>query len=522
MDGLIDPMRKLFTIMLLALITDSALGSKLETLIMPGKLIQGHAKYETECTQCHARLRNITQTELCLDCHEEVAEDLNRSLGFHGRYPGLADKACSDCHTDHAGRGADIVRLNSETFDHQYTDFPLEGAHDRQRCGGCHEPDQLFRDTPSVCLDCHKEDEPHHGRLGEQCQDCHNSEHWSSVAFDHGITDFPLEGRHRKLTCHSCHAGERYEHTPTDCNLCHALNDVHRGRNGTQCDDCHSPSSWEESRFDHDQETEFPLRGDHRKTACEACHTAPLADKKPPTDCYGCHRSDDVHLGRNGRKCNDCHSERQWSKTRFDHARETDFPLRGQHREVTCTACHGGNLYTEELDSTCHNCHRADDVHKGQQGKQCERCHQETGWGDEIVFDHDLTRFPLIGLHATAPCEECHLSGRFQDSPRECHRCHESDDVHEQALGQDCALCHNPNGWALWDFDHDTQTEFALDGGHQGIACEACHLHATEGDLRVSSLCHSCHRRDDVHRGRFGHNCERCHDTESFRDVRIQ
>ena len=51
-----------------------------------------------------------------------------------------------------------------------------------------------------------------------------------------------------------------------------------------------------------------------------------------------------------------------------------------------------------------------DDVHKGQVGKKCERCHNQSGWTKEVFFDHDLARFPLIGIHAITPCEECHLS----------------------------------------------------------------------------------------------------------------
>ncbi|MBI5040266.1 MAG: cytochrome C, partial [Gammaproteobacteria bacterium] len=194
----------------------------------------------------------------------------------------------------------------------------------------------------------------------------------------------------------------------------------------------------------------------------------------------------------------------------------------GKHKEVLCKTCHRGNL-TDKLETGCIACHRADDVHRGKQGEDCARCHKESGWGDEVVFDHDLTRFPLIGLHATAPCEECHASTTFQDVAMRCNDCHAESDVHKRTLGDDCARCHNPNGWAFWQFDHDIATDFRLEGAHSGLVCQACHRDPLKGhEFDQSKLCVACHAADDKHRGRFGRQCERCHDQESFENVRVQ
>ncbi len=494
----------------------------IETLLMPGDVIRGHAKVESDCARCHARLRDTSQNALCLDCHEEVRKDIQAGLGFHGRSTGLGERECKSCHTDHIGRDADIVRLNKDSFDHRETDFPLEGAHGGLACDSCHAAGKPFRAAPGECIDCHREDDPHKGRLGEDCADCHAAKAWKDARFDHADTDFALEGAHRDVTCAACHPDQRYERTPTACNDCHALNDVHRGSNGTECADCHDEKRWDEPRFDHAQDTDFPLRGRHARIECEACHTGPRDTQTLKTECVACHRADDAHHGRYGSRCDSCHSERRWPEARFDHDGRTDFPLRGRHRDVACNTCHRGAL-EDALETDCVGCHRADDVHAGKQGEDCARCHEESGWGERVVFDHDLTRFPLIGLHAAAPCEECHVSTTFQQAATGCVECHRQDDTHERALGDDCARCHNPNGWALWEFDHDRATDFALEGRHRGLACEACHRDPARGaEVGRSQACNACHAADDRHRGRYGNRCDRCHNQESFEQVEMR
>jgi hypothetical protein len=120
-------------------------------------------------------------------------------------------------------------------------------------------------------------------------------------------------------------------------------------------------------------------------------------------------------------------------------------------------------------------------------------------------------------LHATTPCEECHLTPRYRDTTSECVSCHNSEDVHESRLGPNCGLCHNPNGWAFWQFDHNSQTDYRLDGAHIGLDCRACHKEVVEQLISLPTACFNCHRKDDVHRRSFGKRCERCHGTDSFK-----
>jgi len=493
---------------------------EIDQLVMPGELIQGHAKYEQECEKCHLGFSKETQAKLCLDCHDKVQGDIKQGKGYHGLEPEIEKTPCKDCHTDHIGRDASIVILNPQAFDHKLTDFPLNGAHGEVICGGCHQKDSLFREASIYCIDCHKKDDVHNGELGKKCVDCHNEKRWSKTDFNHDDTDFPLLAAHKEVACESCHADEKYQDTPQDCHSCHQLNDIHGGRRGKKRADCHGQSRWEKIDFNHNSQTDYPLLGKHKRVACDSCHKNDLYEDLSHS-CISCHRNDDVHLGRYGSKCNECHSEKDWKKSSFDHNRDTDYKLIGKHIETRCESCHKGNSKEEDLETDCYSCHRKDDVHKGVEGEQCEKCHLETGWTADIGFDHDMSAFPLLGLHGLVPCEECHFDRVYTNAPTGCDDCHRDDDDHKGRLGLNCESCHNANSWAIWLFDHDKQTDYVLDGKHKGLACVACHTKQVNNyhDLKLPVMCIKCHLSDDVHNRQFGRDCGRCHVTEDFKKI---
>ena len=490
-----------------------------EKLVMPGPVIQGHADIEGECSKCHSPFERQAQDSRCVACHEKIGADLAHHTGFHGKAPGVAKARCRDCHGEHEGREADIVGLDRAAFDHGQTDYPLHGAHARLACDSCHREGVAFRDAPGACVDCHRSDDAHAGKLGTDCAHCHEEAAWKQASFDHDRTKFPLRGEHRKAECGLCHPNQRFEGTPTDCNSCHRVDDAHAGRFGPDCKRCHDAQAWKPAHFDHALDGHFPLRGAHAPLACESCHVGGL-ERDLPRDCATCHRADDVHRGRRGTDCERCHSETTWKTEKFDHDRETHFPLRGSHRGIACDACHTGTLGREKLETSCVGCHRDDDVHRGQLGASCDACNGEKGWS-EVMFEHDVTRFPLLGVHATTACEQCHTTRRFHDAALECKSCHAEDDIHVGRLGPDCGLCHNPNGWERWHFDHDRQTSFALRGAHEKLDCHLCHRAPPDADVPLLASCGGCHARDDRHGGGFGSDCARCHQETTWREVRI-
>lgn len=403
-------------------------------------------------------------------------------------------------------------------------------------CESCHEPFSK-ESQRRLCLDCHKDVAKDiggktglHGKrpdIGKvECKHCHTDHkgrkadivQFDPQTFNHTFTDFELSGAHKTLQCQGCHASDKkYRSASLTCVGCHKKDDQHKGALGEKCAGCHNDETWSRQKpFDH-AKTRFPLDGAHKDVKCAICHAGERY-KDLPRACLSCHRADDAHGGRYGDKCESCHASAKWSKAHFDHDK-TKFPLRGGHQKVRCDKCHTGDLFKQKLSVECVACHKKSDLHKGQLGERCARCHTETGWRKKVEFDHDLTRFPLIGLHVTVPCEECHRSNTFKDAPAACESCHK-DTHHQGTLGSACSRCHNPNGFQRWIFNHDKQTMFVLTGAHKDLACRACHSSAVVQKVTVPTTCFGCHRSDDAHRGAFGRACDTCHTTETFRQRR--
>lgn len=567
--------------MLAACLPDPA-RAQLESAVMPGPVIAGHAKLEGECRNCHVPFDKAAQDRLCLDCHKPVAADVAGATGFHGR---LRPQPCRACHTEHKGRSMNIAAFDPEKLDHGRTDFVLRDAHVRVECKACHKPPAKFRAAPGTCASCHAKDDKHKGALGNACADCHTEARWKDVRFDHGRTRFALAGKHVTTACTACHRNPDFKSTPGTCAQCHQKDDRHKGRFGAKCESCHDAQSWKASAFDHDRSTHFALRFKHRTARCEACHTGTLYRDRTDTACVSCHRKDDKHRGNLGPQCGDCHGEADWKRPKFDHAktrfpltgkhvdtecklchrdvasfrdtpgtcvachrkadthkgrygercdtchvdtswkhirfahdRDTKWPLKGAHRTTRCDACHTGVLFRDKASTDCLACHRKDDKHLGQLGPACASCHVESTWKQVAAFDHNRTRFALVGRHAGVECKACHATPAFKDAKTDCLSCHRKDDRHRGGLGADCALCHNARDWRAWDFDHARRTKFVLDGGHARIRCDACHRPGS--DPRLPAACGVCHEKDDVHEGRFGRACERCHETTRFDRIR--
>lgn len=140
-----------------------------------------------ECAGCH------TKANSCNDCHNQkeilMAE---RQKPIH--------QLCTKCHNQdscdrcHSG-------INSKTFDHAKTGWPLSKYH--QKIG---------------CRQCHKE-KGHYLRQKKECSICHKN--WTVKNFDHAkITTHRLTGQHATFNCEECHARREFTKKPT-CQPCH-------------------------------------------------------------------------------------------------------------------------------------------------------------------------------------------------------------------------------------------------------------------------------------------------------------
>lgn len=572
-------LRGLGALLLVAIVLNPLSGrpDTVETLVMPGKVIEGHADIEGQCRRCHQPFKKEAQNLLCLDCHKDVAQDISSKAGYHGR---LTERPCRECHADHIGRSAKIVKLDEPRFDHRVTDFlllgkhstvkcaachaagkklreaahdcdschrkddvhrgslgpdcqrchsesdwkkatfdhdkthfPLRGRHVQPRCTACHRT-QAFKETPKACVGCHRKDDVHKGKLGADCAQCHNDKGWKRAEFDHGKTRFPLSGKHVAVKCPDCHLDKSFKNAPIECAGCHRKDDVHKEALGSDCARCHNDRDWKQTIFEHGK-TRFPLLGAHMKTRCTACHKSQSFKDAPSMQCVACHLKNDVHKGRYGEKCESCHGESVWKTLRFEHERDTGFRLREAHSKIKCDACHAGRLYLDKTPKDCNGCHAKKDVHRGSLGTACESCHLESNW-KKTTFDHDRnTKYPLRGRHASIACKTCHIDGTFrQKLATQCLACHKKDDRHAGQEGPDCQRCHSETSWKTTSFDH-ARSSFPLSGRHLAVKCDACHLSLRYKD--APKECAGCHVRDDVHKGQLGAACADCHNARDWR-----
>ena len=480
---------------------------------------------KVECKECHLPKKKRREAPLdCYGCHKK-----------DDKHKGVLGKKCEECHNAKSWKEKDVF------FDHDKTKFPLKNAHadPKVRCVDCH-PKDHYKHTPIACNECHKTDDDkkgHRGRFGPKCEACHTDKDWKTIKFNHDKdTKYPLRGKHadKKVRCEDCHTGNDVykDKLKQACITCHQQDDKHRGAEGDKCEKCHTEKDWKDTpQFDHDK-TRFPLKGGHAdpKVKCEDCHKSKVYTDTP-RDCWSCHKKDDEdkgHRGRFGKKCEDCHGEKDWKTIKFDHDRDTKYPLRGKHadkKKVRCDDCHTGNdVYKDKLKQACLVCHQKDDKHRGVEGNLCEQCHTEIDWKTtKDKFDHGLTRFPLLGGHADkkVKCEDCHKTQAYSQAPRDCWACHEKDDKHKKRLGKLCEDCHNAVDWKRWDFDHDTRTHFKIDGAHKKLTCYDCHSKPSD-DAKLPMACVSCHESDDVHGGSFSKQCERCHVTKDWRTIKTR
>lgn len=489
----------------------------IEAVLAPGKVIQGHAKYEEECSQCHVRFDRKAQDGRCLDCHKEVGTDVRGKTGYHGK---MKPQACRSCHTDHKGRDAQIADFDEQRFDHAQTDFVLRAKHQDVACDKCHTPGKKYREAAPTCNDCHRKDDVHKGSLGPKCADCHTEENWKNARFDHDKTRFALKDKHLEAKCADCHKNNQYKNTPLACVSCHKKDDDsrngHKGQYGEKCESCHGARAWKPSSFSHDTDTRYVLRGKHKNTSCASCHTGHLYKVKLSQDCHACHKKDDKHKESLGKNCGSCHTERSWKEpAKFDHDK-TDFPLLGKHARVECKDCHK-NVMFKEAPKDCYGCHRKDDKHERTLGEKCADCHTEKDWKNTAGrFDHDKTQFRLRNAHAekTLKCTGCHKDLRsFRKTPLDCYSCHKKNDKHEGQEGTRCEQCHNDRSWKDTRFDHG-QSRFPLTGRHIVTPCKKCHETARYKDAPRD--CYACHQKEDKHKLKFGVGCESCHNTRSW------
>lgn len=215
-----------------------------------------------------------------------------------------------------------------------------------------------------------------------------------------------------------------------------------------------------------------------------------------------------------------------------------------------CTKCHeiGEKVYNKN----CLSCHKEIqsliDSNSGYhassevKGKDCYSCHSEHhGRKFRIInfdpekFDHTKAGYKLLDAHSRARCDDCHQSknisnndfkkrkGTYLGLTTDCNNCHE--DFHQKTLGNDCASCHDIKKFRpAGRFDHNN-ARYKLTGLHINVDCSKCHRNEKRNgkDFQVFkdipfANCNSCHK--DFHNGKFGTDCQSCHQTSGFKKIK--
>lgn len=294
----------------------------------------------------------------------------------------------------------------------------------------------------------------------------------------------------------------------------------------------------------------------HAALQCTQCHTSDC--EAAPAKCESCHsaitelrhRGQGVHGAASfkAQPCARCHGEHRgpeadilgWKgvggKEGFDHSL-TRFPLTGKHGAYQdCKLCHSAEAGATRVSfvkdtKPCASCHG--DIHDGQLGRDCLRCHSTQGW-TLAAFDHARqTSFPLVGKHRLVAdqgkCTSCHSVKEWprhlKPVPTSCGAasCHKRDDKHRGSKGSDCSGCHEATGFETARkvlSGHDI-TPQRLGGAHDRLPCRTCH-NAGQKLRGQGDMCISCHQKDDIHHNSLGPRCADCHTQQTFAGARFR
>ncbi len=475
-----------------------------------------------------------------------------------------------------------------------------------QNCASCHKDYHGFRNEQATKM----------GTALSQCQTCHTENAWKpSFHFNHTThTEFPITGKHVGVRCFDCHkteagnkkagpanADRKYEFpqlAAKTCETCHKS--PHSGGPNSvfktqKCSSCHTTAGWNilgatsgmPGGFDHNKMTKFPLTGDHAKLPCKSCHmkggkevfSFPNENKQFCVSCHTSVHKEQFNANFADAACSTCHNTVDFKTKTFDH-NQARFKLTGAHGKISndCGQCHvktnktlatkpprpaGKFIFSNPDLGFCKDCHK--DVHAAIKPKQfsdqfptgdCRSCHNVNDFASRLDFDHDKTRFKIVGAHAKfgKNCSECHVktkqmlatkppkpAGRYNFPHADrgfCEACHK--DVHKEQFGakfnkMECTTCHTQVTFdKRLPFNHDS-TAFKLTGAHAkfGKDCAKCHT-PTNKNLPTSppkpagkfqfgnearGFCEACHTNE--HQSQFRPKlakspCRDCHTTADF------
>ena len=328
-----------------------------------------------------------------------------------------------------------------------------------------------------------------HAQIAE-CNTCHTSPLESATMADRCL-DCHKDIAAQMLDVAKLHGSIAQKTTNFACRACHH---EHRGETAALTDI--SGTTFPHDTFGFSLNKHKWMRPGTPIT-CEDCHTTDITTFASDS-CQTCHSDIDssftqAHVLAFGTDCIACHD----GVDRFEDFNHNaySFNLDGKHTEVPCEQCHLDARSLADLQSAprdCYSCHKQDDVHNGENGNDCQTCHNTSNW-EAADFDHGRAGFPLTGGHANVDCEQCHTNGTFKGISATCSSCHQDPSFHAGVFGTDCQSCHSIQAWSPAKFNLSHPEPRVGEGGnginHGRATCQQCHPTSVR-----EYTCDACHR----------------------------
>lgn len=412
------------------------------------KFAQMGAHKPLDCAKCHGDgLVKLKVGEDCSSCHKE-----------DDAHEGNLGDTCKSCHLEG-------FPWSNVIFDHNVnSEFKLEGKHQAVACTKCHtSAPKVYKPLKQDCASCHADQDVHNQKLGNDCGKCHDAT-GKAPLFDHNsMTDFILRGSHVTAECRGCHFDTNvvdqtapkdvkldleFGHPGNQCSDCHG--DPHGLRAGASCEGCHNETSFLDARGTvgaGDEEsggTKIDV-----KTPDSGPNEKAIFDGGPESGPGAARKGTETNAAMT--------AVAVIAKTRDRYHDTPPFSLRGGHRRLDCTACHGGRGDMQGLGKVCDTCHRQDDIHAGSLGPTCADCHSIRTW-TQPDFSHGAVGFSLVGSHRMLSCKQCHTAGNYMGLSGDCLSCHLDDAMragassgvpHTAYVGTPCLNCHTQITWNL-------------------------------------------------------------------------
>ena len=290
--------------------------------------VQRRGSRPTSITRRRAsRSRARTAKRFARDCHrnQQFAGTSTQCVGCHqseDKHAGRNGVECGSCHSPTAW---------AVSFDHATAaGFRLAGKHQQLKCEGCHTKN-LSVALPKTCVGCHQKDDPHQGKLGTSCGDCHSR---VAMARDElrsrqglglraerrapraRVHDVSRERRRRAARANSARAA-----TPRPIRIAASSARSAKAATRTRVGSWPSASTtgWRRSR----------CSASTRRSRAADCH-ASAAFHDAGAACTDCHASDDPHQGHFKSECSTCHNPSGWQAWLFDHDKADDLRAHGR------------------------------------------------------------------------------------------------------------------------------------------------------------------------------------------------